>query len=113
MFNYSLFQISNIGKCLYAFRSFGEFAKENFNINDYTNVYNGNYKDIGIDENEDFNKDEALEYIFAKFNYENHGFRSLSVSDVVMIDYDNVKRYYYCDSFGWKEVTSFIENKGR
>lgn len=31
--------------------------------------------------------------------------RSLSVSDVVALQHDNGERFYYCDVFGFREVT--------
>ena len=52
----------------------------------------------------------TLEDIYARFNlsipkdYKGH---SLSVSDVVVIDKNNVKKAYYVDSFGFRELSKF------
>lgn len=53
---------------------------------------------------------DLLDYLYEVFNT-NHpvGFQghSMSVSDIVRVrDEDNNIMYYYCDSFGWKDVTS-------
>ena len=62
-------------------------------------LHKDHYKMVWEEESEDTD----LENIFIRFNH-NHpeGFKghSLSVSDVVEID----GKYYYCDSFGFKEV---------
>ena len=63
-------------------------------------------------------KDEAslLNHLWDVFNT-NHpkGFRgrSMSVSDIVGIydanNADDSMRYYYCDSYGWEDVTEFVD----
>jgi len=59
---------------------------------------------------------DLVNYLWEVFN-EKHpvGYRarSLSVSDVIRVENtetDTVK-YYYCDSFGWKDITSKIEER--
>ena len=52
---------------------------------------------------------ETLEDIYIYGNsdqeyYDAYKSRSISVSDVVELD----GRYYYCDSFGWKDITDNI-----
>jgi len=86
--------------CKYAFTSLDRLKKrgEYVHIENYKSVYSGdintkNFTDII----------EVLEEIFKIFNLNHpedfHG-HSLSVSDIVKID----NKYYFCDSFGWKEV---------
>ena len=56
----------------------------------------------------------ACESLFSKFNntaempsdFTGH---SLSVSDVIVLECEGVSKAYYCDSFGFKEIPSFIE----
>jgi len=57
---------------------------------------------------------DLVNYLWEVFN-EKHpvGYRarSLSVSDVIRVEdteTDTVK-YYYCDSFGWEDITSEVE----
>lgn len=58
------------------------------------------------------NDREVLENLFEMFNLRKpedfHG-RSLSVSDVVEIVRKNQTRRYYCDRFGWMEITGFTQ----
>lgn len=53
-----------------------------------------------------------MENLFEMFNLRKpedfHG-RSLSVSDVVEIVRKNQTRRYYCDRFGWMEITGFTQ----
>ncbi len=72
----------------------------------YEKVYSGSLDDIPY-----ANK---LEGIFTVFNiehpkdFEGH---SLSVSDVVVIDDENGKHAYYCDSVGYKDITDMFLNR--
>lgn len=68
-------------------------------LDSYHVVYEGTLQD-----------DETLENLFLKYQGEkpeNYKGRSISVSDIVKVD----GKYYYCDSFGWEEVTSEISPK--
>ena len=60
---------------------------------------------------------DLLNYLFEKFNI-NHpkGFKghSMSVSDIIKINhsvYENKAKYYYCDSFGWKDITKEVKGE--
>lgn len=78
----------------YAFRGLDDIDAVKFNL--YSKVYTG-------DINSFMGVYDVLEEIFKIFNLshpENFKGHSLSVSDIVKID----NKYYYCDSFGWKEV---------
>lgn len=56
---------------------------------------------------------DLLNYLYEIFN-EHHpnGFRghSLSVSDIIRVQEENKAEstYYYCDSFGWQDITADI-----
>lgn len=67
---------------------------------------------IGVEDN--ISDDEALEYIFTLGNTNqdlrdaNPEMRSISMSDIVLLN----GKYYYCDSFGWKEASEkLVESK--
>lgn len=78
-----------------AYRHNGDKVRKSW----YNEVYSGEIEDKG-------NIFATLERLFYIFNMEHPSdFRghSLSVSDVVYLD----GKYYYCDSFGFKELTNF------
>ena len=101
---YMIFQFKDIRKTNYSFRSWEE-SKEKFSIDDYRRVYTG---EIG--------QKNCLEKLFEMFNL-NHpsDFRghSLSVSDVVAIKKEDYSYWYwyYCDSFGWEEITEIVNKQ--
>ena len=80
------------------------WAKDRFNIRDYTEVYSGEI------ENEDGSITNALEKLFTIFNVRRpedfHG-HSLSVSDVVAVEVDGKEKYYYCDNMGWVDISIY------
>ena len=89
---YKIYQLTK--KTDYRFESW-KWAKEKFDMNDYTCMYDGT---ITGDNNY-----SMLEDLFYKFNMERpEDFRghSLSVSDVVSLE----GKLYYCDSCGWVEI---------
>lgn len=72
-----------------------EWAKDEFDMNDYTCMYDGT-----VEGRSDY---EMLEDLFVKFNVDRpEDFRghSLSVSDVVSLE----GKLYYCDTCGWVEI---------
>ena len=78
----------------YCFRNFKFAMKNGWTKNDYVHVYCGSIKSETIN--------EALEQIWELLNInrpEDYHARSLSMSDLVMID----NKFYYCDSVGWSE----------
>lgn len=102
---FRIYQIKNIKNCDYAFLSW-ESAEEKFTIGDYEWQYDGMDNDITDDIS-------CLEDLFVQFNLNRpddfHG-HSLSVSDVVALKtkpWDDW-RWYYCDRFGWKDITVII-----
>lgn len=82
----------------YCFRSFAEAMEADFSSEDYDLKYIGevNIKDQTIN--------YVLDEIFIRHNRDDRPngkkMRSLSVSDVVVLD----NRPYYCDSYGWSEI---------
>lgn len=56
---------------------------------------------------------DLLNYLFEKFNVDHPDHyigHSMSVGDVIRIDNIETKeiKYYYCDSFGWIDITSEV-----
>lgn len=101
---YQIYQITDIETARYAFMSW-DFAKShNFNISDYAQVYEGE-----IDEH---NMYAALEDLFEIFNmrrpsdFTGH---SLSVSDIVVLTEGSVESTFYCDSFGWENISKSVD----
>lgn len=107
---YRIHQLDVTDRIKYSFMGW-EFAKRyNFSIKDYILVYSGDsicYKN-GI---ECTDPDTALEILFTKFNihrptdFTGH---SLSVSDVVELITNDRSTYFYCESFGWKNITEEV-----
>ena len=92
IFNYDIYQIVNIREVDYAFMGsrYGVTPKRL----DYQLIYCGS-----VEAKSEFN---ALENLFEIFNLRHpndYKGRSLSVSDVVVIN----NKTYYCDSIGWTE----------
>jgi hypothetical protein len=74
-----------------------------FNFQQYTKVYEGILPEVADKQDSDY-----LEDLFTKFNLnhpDDYQGRSLSTSDVVILD----ETIYYCDNYGWKEVSSTID----
>lgn len=77
-------------------------ANNNINVNNYDKVIIGYPKEANCVE-------EVLENLFKEFNSDSpRSFRSMSVSDVVVINYtyynNIVREAYYCDSFGFTQI---------
>lgn len=93
--NYKIYQLNRDHK-EYLFR---RYNNQNVKKSWYTEVYAGEVE-------AQVNTFATLEELFFIFNmrhpadFKGH---SLSVSDVVLLD----GKYYYCDSFGYKELTDF------
>lgn len=99
---YKIFQLDMSNDETRGYRFMGwEFAAKYFNRNHYKEMYSGEMDEPYI-----------LEAIWEKFNLdhpEDFKGHSLSVSDVVALKKPDKDYwyYFYCDSFGWKEVTEY------
>lgn len=106
---YTIYQLKDIRNCDYGFMEW-EFANShNFSMSDYKEVYSGDF---------DGKDCRALDSLYETFNL-NHpeDFRghSMSVSDVVAL-HDTEKhetKVYYCDTFGWKDITKTVNIQNR
>lgn len=76
------------------------FAKSHgFNFEEYNEVYSST-----LDVNEDMYDSDICEELFRIFNIDHPSDftgHSMSVSDIVKIG----NRFFYCDSFGFKDIT--------
>ena len=107
---YTIYQIENVENINYAFMPF-KFAKQhNFAFHDYAKLYEGHTENLccksGYANNE-------LEDIFHEFNGchpEDFKGHNLSVSDIVVLEDPETRscQFYYCDHFGWTNVTEYI-----
>ena len=102
---YLIYQIKDM-KTDYAFMGWN-FAKDRINLMDYDGVYYGR----SIDGE---NPIAVLENLYEMFNI-NHPLdfngHSLSMSDIVVLFDDNGCRWYYCDSFGWRDITADLRER--
>ena len=102
---YLIYQIKDPIKCNYAWMSW-KTAKRDINLMDYDCVY--------TDSIDGEDPDAVLENLYEMFNI-NHPLdfngHSLSVSDIVVLFDDNGCRWYYCDSFGWKDITADLRKR--
>jgi hypothetical protein len=97
MKNIKVFQIADIGRTDYAFRGFSEklFSRDDYTLKD-ARLYTERGDDSVILDSVfyDYNDCDFL----GKINFVGH---SMSVSDVVVLD----DKAYYCESFGWKDIS--------
>lgn len=81
-------------------QEFLSYKKEHFDFSKYNLKYKGT---IAVeDKKEDLYALEELFFILNCMHPTNYNTRSLSVSDIVEIN----NKFYYCDSFGWKNLTT-------
>lgn len=83
----------------YCFRSW-KHAEKPFNKDDYKAVYEGT-----IEGKDDIKKLERLFEIFNLYHPMGYKGRSMSTSDVIVLEFDDDPVAYYCDSFGWVDVS--------
>jgi len=99
---YLIYQLKDPMESNYAWMSW-KTAKREFNPVHYDGVYYGHI--------EGNTSESVLEKLFEKFNmnqpddFKGH---SLSVSDVVVLFDHNGCKWYYCDRFGWENITRDI-----
>ncbi|MBP3760305.1 MAG: hypothetical protein J6I55_02330, partial [Ruminococcus sp.] len=90
------------------FEGLEQLSKDGVQLNheDYQLVYEG--------EISDFKGNETLENLFRQFNTsrpDDFTGRSLSVSDVIVVDNGSEKSAYYCDRMGFTEIPQFFREK--
>ena len=88
-------------------RKANEIAFMPYDEIDPKKVWFKNYDMVNSGEISYNSPEKILSYLWEKYNgagNSKYTHRSMSVSDVVVLYYDNFSRVYYCDSFGWKEI---------
>lgn len=105
--NYKIYQIdlTRPGAELLAFRPYAPHEGEPDTVSSdaYSLVYNGS-----LTCESDWDPSDILERLFQVLNMEHpadYAARSLSVSDVVALPSHVGDRFYYCDVFGFREIT--------
>ena len=102
----TIYQVKETPKCyMFAYRSW-EMIRDNFDFNNYKEVWNCNFEN-DIASIPSTNNIWNLDKIFETFNVNhprNFHRHSLSVSDIVKLD----NEYFFCDSFGWENITDKI-----
>ena len=71
-------------------------------LTDYKKVYSYEHPHVMAEDITDF-----LEIVFSKFNIdrpEDFKGHSLSVSDIVVLEFEDTSRVFFCDNIGWKEL---------
>lgn len=97
---YKIYQIKDTRNTFYSFVGWNSTVADMFSLDDYHVVYEGEISGINV-----------LDKLFEKFNIdrpEDFNGHSLSVSDLVVLNKDGNDFWYYCDSFGWEDITEFV-----
>ena len=98
MITYKIHQIKDIANTDYAFRG---YDPKKFNFADYECKYEGEFTDNAKTATEIC---EVIFYIFNMRRPEDFTGHSLSMSDIIEIDTDITKTFYYCDTCGWVRI---------
>lgn len=106
--DYEIYQVKHGAEhrdLLFANMSLIEKLKLNIEQSHYDKVYSGSTDAKA-------SADEVLESLFIKFNLHfpsDYRGRSMSVSDVVVLNENGTDRAYFCDSFGFVQVPQFLQ----
>lgn len=110
---YKIYQIKNDSDeaIRYMFTDFRTLQRLNLCIdgNNYEKVYEGKVKPVT--ENHIY----ILDDLYKTFNINHpsdYRARSLSVSDIVVLNKQGKESAYFCDSFGWKELGQYSQKHG-
>ena len=100
---YEIYQIKDIGRTDYSFRSYAE-AEKKLKAADYERVYAGMLA-----------QKVTLEDLFWKHNRDTRPFggmmHALSMSDVIVTTRNGEKKAFYVDRIGFQEVKKFLKEK--
>ena len=102
---YEIYQLKDSRNCYYGFMGWDFAKKHDFSMDDYRQVYSGT-----IIEDDNY---KALNRLFEIFNIGHPADfcgHSMSVSDIIVLrntEKSNVK-VYYCDSFGFEDITAMV-----
>ncbi|MCL2053009.1 MAG: YodL domain-containing protein [Oscillospiraceae bacterium] len=106
-YTYSIYQVNDDNKDL-RFATLKSLGEREVNFADYDLVYSAEITANGRI------KAQVLEDIYTAFNVEHPADfkgRSLSISDVVVMENDGEQTAHYCDNIGFFEVENFFEKR--
>ena len=97
------------------FLGYDLMLKSGFDIypDDYVLVYSGNVSNQLMPEVVNKSDEDILDRLFHIFNCEhpvNYRGRSMSVSDIVVLSRNGIKKAYYVDNIGFRDVTDKFTN---
>lgn len=75
-----------------------------FSFDNYNKVYENDLNNWDVNETDDIIMLDIIYSIFNERHPEDYNGHSISVSDIIEIN----NRFYFCDSFGWKDITKLI-----
>lgn len=102
MITFKIHQIKDIENTDYAFRSFNPGK---FNFADYEERYEMEFE--SFDEKPNLEICETIFYIFNMRTPADFKGHSLSMSDVIELNRDGRKQFYYCDMCGFTRIKPF------
>jgi hypothetical protein len=103
--NIRILQLSRGNEMGFLFESWDRI-EDDFDFDNYVEVWNGTFESLGVtvpSTNNIWNLDKIFDIFNVNHPKDFHG-HSLSVSDIVKLD----NEYFYCDNFGWENITDKI-----
>lgn len=105
LMTYTIYQVRQDRIRKYGFMGY----RENIEVNGKVKLIN--YKMVFKGQIEAPDADNALNLLWIRLNTNlpaGYTGRSMSLSDIVKLEIGGVQQYFYCDSFGWMDITSEI-----
>jgi hypothetical protein len=102
MITFKIHQIKDIENTDYAFRS---FCPGKFNFADYEERYEMEFE--SFDEKTNVEICEVIFHIFNMRTPSDFKGHSLSMSDVIELNRDGLRQFYYCDMCGFTRIKPF------
>lgn len=99
---YQIKEIENI-ESKFSFRPW-RIINTIFSFDNYNKVYENDLNNWDVNETNDITILDIIYSIFNGRHPEDYKGHSISVSDIIEIN----NKFYFCDSFGWKDITKFI-----
>lgn len=105
---YTVYQCDDLENCRWVFFDYDFAMKHGFDFEKYDLIYHGHYDLRGPSNIPDMDDKQFLELLYTDWNTgkapkDAWDMRSLSMSDIVYL----YGKYYYCDTFGWKEIDPY------
>lgn len=105
---YTVYQCDDLENCRWVFFDYDFAMRHGFDFEKYDMIYHGHYDLRGPSNIPDMDDKQFLELLYMDWNTDRipkdaWKMRSLSMSDIVYL----YGKYYYCDTFGWKEIDPY------